>query len=178
VVVANGGMAGGGTIVSRASLFLSDIFPDVSDVLPGLCCWNTDIFVSDTISAAAGPSCPSPFLSDAISGCTAVLSASSEGRPSFLSDTMSDHVPWVSDLRADPHWACGRTRVCQTHLLGCTTRHIAALRVALHTPLLAPVLQVMADERTGGTDLSGDVTRPGRRLGRPDLLQHRPPPPL
>src|SRR6266849_10952357 len=69
-------------------------------------------------------------------------------------------------------------RACQTHVLGRTTRDIATLRVALHTPLLAPVLQVMTDERTGGADLAGDGTRPGRRLGRPDLLQHRPPPPL
>jgi hypothetical protein len=74
-----------------------------------------------------------------------------------MSDTISGPGPWVSDVRADPCWACCRARACQTHLLGRTTRHIAALRVALHTPLLAPVLQVMADERTGGIDLAGDV---------------------
>jgi len=62
-----------------------------------------------------------------------------------------------------------RVRVRPT-CLGRTTRHIAALRIALHTPLLTPVLQVMTDERTRGADLAGDVTRLGRRLGRPDLL--------
>ena len=32
--------------------------------------------------------------------------------------------------------------------------HVRALRVALHPTLLPPMLQVMADERTGGADLA------------------------
>jgi hypothetical protein len=57
-------------------------------------------------------------------------------------------------------------------------KDITTLRVTLHTPLLAPVLQVMADKCTSGAELSGDVPGLGGRLGRPDLLQHRPPTPL
>src|SRR5713101_8398001 len=99
------------------------------------------------------------LLSDTIYICAAALSAIGEGMSSFMSDIIYGRVPCVPDVREDPRWASYRTRACQTQVLGRTTRYIAALRVALHTSLLAPVLQVMADERTGGADLSGDVPR-------------------
>jgi hypothetical protein len=175
VVVSNGGMAGGGTVVSLDALFMSDTFTAMPDFLSDIFFWCASIFMSDTISDAAGPSRSSLLLSDTMSGCAAVLSAIGEGMSSFMSDTIYGRVP---DVREDPRWACYRTRACQTQVLGRTTRHIAALRVALHTSLLAPVLQVMADERTSGVDLSGDVPGLGGRLGRLDVLQDRPPAPL
>src|SRR5713226_4957891 len=137
-----------------------------------------DTFLSDTISASAIPSLSSPFVSDTLFGCTAVLSASSPGGAlCCLTRCLARGRGCLTCARTHAGPEVVRERVRAT-CEDARRAHIATLRVALHTPLLAPVLQVMADERTGGTDLSGDGTRRSRRLGRPDLLQHRPPPPL
>jgi hypothetical protein len=47
------------------------------------------------------PSLSPPFVSYTISGCAAVLSAIGESMSSFVYDTMSSRVPWVSNVRED-----------------------------------------------------------------------------
>jgi len=153
--------------VSASDAFLSDMISVCSI-----------IFLSDMISASAISSLSSPFLSDTLFGCAAVLSALSPGGSlGCLTRCLARCLGGLTCGRTHAGPEVVRERVRDT-CEDARRAHIAALRVALHTPLLAPVLQVMADERTGGADLSGDVPGLGGRLGRPDLLQHRPPTPL
>src|SRR2546425_771305 len=123
--------------------------------------------MSDTISASAILSLASPFLSDTLFGCTAVLSALSPGGARCcLTRCLARCRGCLTCARTHAGPAVVRERVSDT-CEDARRAHIAALRVALHTPLLAPVLQVMTDERTGGADLSGNVPGRGGRLGRP-----------
>src|SRR5712691_5465808 len=132
--------------------------------------WCAAIFASDTISASAILSLFSPFLSDTLFGCAGGLSTINPGGDlCCLTRCLARCLGGLT---------CGRTHAgpevvpervsdpCED----ARRAHIATLRVTLHTPLLAPVLQVMADERTGGADLSGDVPGRGGCLGCPDLL--------
>src|SRR5712664_1349888 len=157
-----------GVGVSAGDAFLSDMIPS-----------HSIIFMSDTISASAILSLFSPFLSDILFGCTAVLSAISPGGAlCCLTRCLARCRGCLTCARTHAGPAVVRARRVRATCEDARRAHIAALCVALHTPLLAPVLQVMADERTGGADLAGDVPGRGGRLGRPDLLQHCPPPPL
>jgi hypothetical protein len=98
LVVSNGGMAGN-TVVSWATVFMSDVFTGMPDELSDIVLRWPSVFMSYTIYGAVALA-RSPFLSDTISDCVTVRSAaSSEGVPSLLSDTIASRIPCVSDVQ-------------------------------------------------------------------------------
>ena len=91
MVVAHGRMAGSGTVVSRASLFMSDVFTVVPYFMSYIITMSFYIYVIYYISRTSALA-PPLFVYDNMSSCAAVLSAIRAERSSLMSDTIAGRV--------------------------------------------------------------------------------------